>query len=270
MSLPIRRVLLVLSTLACGVVASSCAVGVRQPATAISETSATLNGTVLSTTGGQGSFYIEYGTTPARAERTPTRMIDFTAGAIHQVSEPVNGLTAEGIYHYAVCAEDGENPGDPFCSREQRFVATDRDFVSAHGCWVCQFVEFDVEARSGPSGENPSGQGSLFLRSQLELFQGNITCLTVTANKATIGLSDAPFNQHARLYVQDNGSPAPFRDFVGWERLAAPPTSCPTPTDANFPHVQTPLGTGIIGIESGDIVVQDAPSTPDAGTRDVE
>jgi hypothetical protein len=108
-----------LSAIVVGVVVSSCAVGVRQPATSITATSATLHGKVLSTSGGPGSWYIEYGPTPARTERTPTREIDFVVNASKPVAEPVARLEPGTTYHYAVCAEDGENPGDAFCSPDQ-------------------------------------------------------------------------------------------------------------------------------------------------------
>jgi hypothetical protein len=115
-----------LSTIVVGVVVSSCAVGVRGPATDITKTSATLNGKVLSTTGGPGSWYIEYGPTTARTEKTPTRTIDFVANELKPVSEPVSGLELGTKYHFAVCAEDSENAGDAFCSRDQTFT-TDFD-----------------------------------------------------------------------------------------------------------------------------------------------
>jgi|EndMetStandDraft_8_1072994.scaffolds.fasta_scaffold322191_2 hypothetical protein len=124
-----KRLALALSAIVVGVVVSSCAVGVRQPATNITTTGATLNGMVLSTTGGAGSWFIEYGPTTARTERTPTRTINFV-GQVEPVSEPVSGLEPGTIYHFAVCAEDSENPGDPFCSPDQTFT-TDFDPVLA-------------------------------------------------------------------------------------------------------------------------------------------
>jgi hypothetical protein len=42
------------------------------------------------------------------------------------VGEPVDGLEAGTTYHFAVCAEDSENPGNPFCSHDQTFT-TDVD-----------------------------------------------------------------------------------------------------------------------------------------------
>ena len=122
------RLVLALSAIAVGLVVSSCAVGVRDSPTEVTKTSATLNGKVLSSTGGPGSWYIEYGPTEARAEKTPTRTIDFEAGEIEPVSEPVDELEPGTIYHYAVCAEDGENPGEPFCSPDKTF-RTQADIV---------------------------------------------------------------------------------------------------------------------------------------------
>ena len=116
-----RRLVLTLSTLAVGVVVSSCAVGVRQPASEVTKTGATLNGTVLSTTGGAGSWYFEYGTTEARTERTPTQSIDFEAGEIEPVSEPIDGLEPGTVYHFAACAEDSDNGGEAFCSPDATF-----------------------------------------------------------------------------------------------------------------------------------------------------
>jgi hypothetical protein len=116
-----RRLVLALSTLVVGLVVSSCAVGVRQPASEVTKTSATLNGNVFSTTGGAGSWYFEYGTTEARTERTPTRSIDFEAGEIEPVSEPIDGLEPGTVYHFAACAEDFDNGGEAFCSPDKTF-----------------------------------------------------------------------------------------------------------------------------------------------------
>ena len=96
--------------------------GVRQPATDVTKTTAVLNGKVLSTTGGRGSYFIEYGPDTARELKTPTRPIDFVNGESTPVVEPVDGLEPETTYHFAVCAEDSENPGDAFCSPDQTFT----------------------------------------------------------------------------------------------------------------------------------------------------
>jgi hypothetical protein len=257
-----KRPALALSAIVVGVVVSSCAVGVRKPASAITETSAVLRGDVLSTTGGTGSYYIEYGTAGAQTQRTPTREIDFTTNTIYPVAEPISGLTPEAAYHYSVCAEDSENPGDAFCSPDQTFVATDKDFVSGSGCWVCGLTDFNLDVRSGPSGESPDGSGHFGGPSTL--ISGRVSCLTVTGKRATLGITGEGGAQDGMLFVQDNGSPGSHRDYIGWRILPAPPPSCPPATDADFPHVPPQFGDAINPIESGEILVWDAPASPGA------
>ncbi len=118
----VKRVASAVSVVVLAFAVSSCAVGVRKPATYVTDISATLNGNVLSVDGGPGRYYIEYGTTLARTDRTPTRPITFVEDEIYPVSEPVQDLTPGTTYHYAVCAEDESNAGDPKCSRDQTFT----------------------------------------------------------------------------------------------------------------------------------------------------
>ena len=115
---------------------------------------------MLSTTGGPGSWYIEYGPTAARTERTPTRTIDFVVNESEPVSEPVDGLEPGATYHFAVCAEDSENPGDPFCSPYQTFKTPGDSVVGTGVRAVFEDIteSFAYDIGSGTSGENPNGQ----------------------------------------------------------------------------------------------------------------
>ena len=90
------------------------------------QTTAVLNGKILSTTGGPGTWFVEYGLGPDRGQKEPTRSFFFEAGESVPVSEPVEGLEPGTTYYFAVCAEDAENPGEPFCSPNQTFT-TDSD-----------------------------------------------------------------------------------------------------------------------------------------------
>jgi hypothetical protein len=107
------------------------------------------------------------------------------------------------------------------------------------------------DAHSGPSGEDPRGttetQGPRFL------FQGSVTCLAVSANRATIGVAIAsnPTDVIAGLYfVEDN-------DGEGQDRLAFVPQGnvVPTVCPASPPLTPPP-------ITDGDITVHDAPPLP--------
>lgn len=171
-----KRLLFVLSVVVAAVAVSSCAVGVRGPATEIATTSAVLNGSVVSTAGGSGSYYIEYGPTEARTEATPTRAIEFEANESHPVSEPVEGLEPSTTYHFAVCAEDGENPGEPFCSRDQTF-RTDGD-IQVTLTRNCSFhpPSHGVDARV--TGLQPNAT----FRGTLEYPSGGTATATLTAD----------------------------------------------------------------------------------------
>ena len=187
-----KRVALALSAVVAGVVVSSCAVGVRGPATDITDTSAVLDGAVLSTTGGPGSWYIEYGPTTARTERTPTRNIEFVVNESQPVSEPVDGLEPGTIYHYRVCAEDSENPGDPFCSPDQTF---ETDYDPATTDAVTGTASFENGVNGHPFTVTHEYRGVQWsrrgepLRDSRGAYPGSrvrreVACLHVTGNRA--------------------------------------------------------------------------------------
>ncbi len=280
-----KRFALALSAIVVGVVVSSCAVGVRQPATNIAATTATLNGKVLSTTGGPGSWYLEYGLTQARTERTPTRTIDFVVGQVEPVSEPVDGLKSATTYYVAVCAEDSENPGDPFCSPVQTFT-TDPDLAadsvtgSAYQCESSSPPQppcltrdtIEVDARSGPAGEDPSGTITVIDGSGSRGatgFTGELSCLYVSGNVAVVGALGRRFGgvfeadnypAAASFRVTDGGGSGSSQD--RWEyfhrggEFGGPPPSAPTDC-RSF----NPPSTSFLVNEAGDLVVADASSS---------
>jgi hypothetical protein len=212
---------------------SSCAVGVRHAATDVTGSGATLNGTVLSTTGGPGSYFVEYSELLASenpsTERTATRSIDFVAAESHPVSEPVQGLAPGRSHFYRVCAEDGENPGDPFCSPFQRF-RTVGDSVVGTGIDCCigedlqASWEFDVG--SGPSGEDPGGLYIQRAYSGRQLV-GVATCLAVSGNRAVVGIhsSDPQIGEFDEYRVVVDGG-ASGEDRMGNLPSTGPATDC--------------------------------------------
>ena len=257
-----KRFALALAAIVVGVLVSSCAVGVRQPATDITQTSATLHGKVLSTTGGGGSYFIEHTDfqelfgSPL-TEKTPTKSIDFVVNQLHPVSDPVDELPPGRAHYYRVCAEDGENPGDPFCSRTQSFrTVGDSVFGGAVHDQVFELeATYDFEIGSGPSGDGLSGGASLrdFVGRGAS---GTPKCLLVHNNRAVVGLEwfdplrGTRFNQY--IVIEDGG--AASQDRWGSAGSSGPATDC-----ASVPN-DTPLFPFI----RSDIVVTDAQSQPSA------
>jgi hypothetical protein len=252
----VKRLLLALSAIVVGVAASSCAVGVRQPATSITQTGATLNGKVLSTTGGPGSYYIEYGTTLARTERTPTRTLDFVVNESEPVSEPVDGLEPGTTYHFAVCAEDSENAGDAFCSPDQTFTTRPTgDFISGSGNVIG--ADFTLTVHASSTGQNPTGFITTRSSSNPNFnFDATPTCLNVSGSSATTGYRIDTGSRTGEGFMAaftDNGSSG-VDQALWYIFLPDPPADCPLPT---APPPGSNIGPANI---SGDIEVVDAPS----------
>lgn len=111
---------------------------------------------------------------------------------------------------------------------------------------------FVFDARSGPSGQNPTGSVTWFDRIELE--RGPVTCLTVTGNRATIGFENqGDFAQSFKggfVFVEDGGTPGPGRDSVRARLISDPPATCPPNTE---------IFNEFNAIETGDLTVTDAP-----------
>jgi hypothetical protein len=109
-------------------------------------------------------------------------------------------------------------------------------------------VSFDIDAHSGPSGENPTGTAGLErIHNPNTSVRGRITCLTVTRGgvRAVIGVENSLGSEPAAgalFEVFDEAS-----DTLGVEFLDAVPTVCPAALNL-FPNP----------VELGDIVVTDA------------
>jgi hypothetical protein len=127
---------------------------------------------------------------------------------------------------------------------------------SATGSGTTALETFNLDAHSGPSGENPYGYArrGLSLSPVIEV-KGPVTCLTVTGNRAVIGIENSgyfagppSFFRGAFIEVVDGGT----SDYLGTPTLLAePPTTCPAGPQSFYDPVVT-----------GNIVVIDAPPFP--------
>lgn len=109
-------------------------------------------------------------------------------------------------------------------------------------------VQFD--AHSGPLGENPMGTLTTLLPGGP--FSTQVTCLTVSGNRATVGFG---FENRigGLVFVEDNDGVGVDR-FIGLGRvLEPPPAVCPA---------APPPGLELLPIASGDLTVMDAQPLP--------
>src|SRR4051794_19398240 len=71
--------------------------------------------------------------------------------------------------------------------------APTQDSVVASGTPTAgAYTVFTIDATSGPSGENPTGQVSFDVASAFTV-SGPVTCLAVSGNAATVNIQDSTF-----------------------------------------------------------------------------
>jgi len=258
-----RRAALV-SIVACGaMILSSCKFGVTKPATAVHDTSATLNGRAYSEETGTVRWWFEYGATPALGLSTPEQQFENNyAKNSRAVTANINGLSDGTLYHYRACA--AEMAGPTKCGTTYTFTTTTgRDSVSGFGVVseMPQLGYYDgasLDVSGDADGVSPEGTisvspGSAYFRIPDE---GPITCLRVSGNQAVVGfLADATdYDPEIPLvprltFIEDNGATG---DRVRTTTLTEPATTCPEPASAD------PGGGVII---RGDFVIHDHPDT---------
>jgi hypothetical protein len=135
------------------------------------------------------------------------------------------------------------------------------DSVDAGGLLVARSINhFELHARSGPLGEDPSGSGHFHDNTDKDgtvkgaRFNGTITCVRVDGNRAVLVLDfrnvkDQPGPRTAvMVFLEDNGTlPGPQSpDKIAVIDLLAP-TACPDPLSV------TPAGE----VDRGDVKIND-------------
>jgi hypothetical protein len=111
-------------------------------------------------------------------------------------------------------------------------------------------AQFTFDARSGPSGESPTGTVSY---AALFISTGPlpVSCLTVSGNRATVIALIPPVSPTtpaaARISVEDNGTAG---DRVDYSFLPTVPADCPVSAAVGEP------------LTAGDLTVHDAPALP--------
>jgi hypothetical protein len=111
-----------------------------------------------------------------------------------------------------------------------------------------------LSARSGPSGENPTGHGEVNARGIGLLFSGPATCLAVRGNSATINFEDQATELAGTIFTVQvtDGQP----DTLGLAPPGRAPTDC------------SPSPFGEAPILTGDITVVDAEPLPPPTSKD--
>jgi len=101
---------------------AGCAGGYTQPATNVSDTSATVTGLVFDPVDATITYWFEYGPTKDYGNETTHRSLVINDRDNHPVSEDLSGLDPGTTYHYRVCAKE-----------LVRVCAQDRSFTTGGG-----------------------------------------------------------------------------------------------------------------------------------------
>ena len=216
--------------------ASGCATGFVGTPTNITGTSATINGIVWTTDGGDVTYWVEYGTTTAYDQETAARTVGVAEDAPHDVSAPLAGLTPSTTWHYRICAEDAQAGT---CSKDATLFTGDS--VTGSGVAAINDVIVEVDAHSGPSGESAGGSFAFTISGTRQEFP--VSCLHLSGNTAVVGTGFAAGGAAAGLVRIVDGAP----DTISTNHF-----------DFGFCDAPWEGGDGPVSLVSGDFVVVDA------------
>ena len=258
-----RRVAVV----AVAALSAGCGVGETQPATHVTDVAATLTGKVRNTEDGLTRYRFEYGTTTAYGSATPWRATEIQ-GTANYASDVAGGLAHGTLYHYRLCAQDETGRG--VCGKDETLTTTDGlDSVVGDGVLLDLGITnyaAALDAHSDPGGAAPRGSawtlpGSLVPR---VADSGDVTCLRVEGNRATVGFDITPIigddpSGGALVFVKDNGADP---DYMTHTTVATAPTTCPAATDDRFLFPAPPgVPPAALPLASGDFQVHDHPDS---------
>jgi hypothetical protein len=221
--------------------------GSTEPATNIGPEGATLNARGTANSGAATSRF-EYwiSGTSARDETVPRH---WPAGARGPFSATVSGLYASRTYFFRLCGRDDASASD-ICAQTRRFTTGAPVRDSVVGSWG-QSSSFygNVDAHSGPAGQNPSGTVSA--RASFDSFTGNVTCLIVSGSTAKLGAvghtQDSSEAKETMLLSVADGGPS---GTDGVTVIITPGSTAPNCANAPMPAA---------GNDGSQVVINDAP-----------
>jgi hypothetical protein len=100
-------------------VCSGCASGVTGLPANLTGNSATVNGTVGTSSGGSVEYWVEYGPTTSYGLESSHQTTNVAAHQTEGVQAFFGGLQLDTTYHYRVCARDSQQGGAPGCGADR-------------------------------------------------------------------------------------------------------------------------------------------------------
>jgi hypothetical protein len=108
---------------ALAVLVSGCTVGLRSPATGVSDTGATLRAVLVASQAGEVEYWFRYGPTTSYGTETPHRTRAVSGQDSYRLAEPVTGLTPGTTYHFQACVRhETSEPDETNCVGDSTFT----------------------------------------------------------------------------------------------------------------------------------------------------
>jgi hypothetical protein len=227
-----------------------------EPATNVGPESATLNARGTANNGPARSHFEFWITGSARVRRTDDR--HWPAGASGPFSERAAGLAAATSYSFRLCGADGAVDGTYVCGQTRSFKTGAPTQDSAVGFWGGSPHYYGgVSAHSSRSGGSP--QGSMSFRVSFDYFEGSVSCLRVSGNRAAVGAVGSRYDQlqqphpaTALITIVDGGATADDKLDVGGIQDGSTPPDCAAATFGQEGPIQ-------FAPYLNELVVNDAP-----------
>jgi hypothetical protein len=106
---------------------AGCATGTTGTPEGVAGTAAAVFGDVVSDTGGQVEYWVEYGTSTGYGSQTAHQTATVPKNAPRGVLVSIDGLQRSTTYHYRVCAQDSQQKGGPGCGEDKQFTTVNVD-----------------------------------------------------------------------------------------------------------------------------------------------
>jgi Right handed beta helix region len=106
---------------------TGCATGQTGNPDGVAGTGARVFGTVVSDTGGQVEYWVEYGTTTGYGSQSPHQTLNAEKNSPVGVLVSFDGLQRATTYHYRVCAQDSQQKGGPGCGEDKQLTTVNVD-----------------------------------------------------------------------------------------------------------------------------------------------
>jgi hypothetical protein len=101
------------------VACSGCAIGQTGDPIWVGHDGASLGGQVVSDSGGQVEYWVQYGRTKTYGAESTHQTVTVTQNSPTAVTPSVDGLARSTLYHYRLCAQDGSQRGGPGCGADR-------------------------------------------------------------------------------------------------------------------------------------------------------